>query len=74
MMDKKTLIHVIDMVWLIEVATCGEYGGEGLDLLEAIRSFLTDKDFNPLADYSATVVAALSILYDELDKLRCIEE
>lgn len=70
-MDKKTLIHVIDMVWLVEIATCGEDGGEGLDLLEAIRLFLTDK--NPHADFSDTVVAALSILYDELDKLRCMD-
>ncbi len=73
-MDKNTLIHVIDMVWLVDIATKTEYGSDALELLEAIRYFLKDRNFFPSTDgYSNTVVAAFSILYEELDKLRCMD-
>jgi len=72
-MDKKTLIHVLNMIKLVECATFDVYGGKGLDLLLVILDYIEGYEIDR-SELDITVLNAFDILADDLKKVRCIEE
>ena len=72
-MDKKTLIHVLNMIKLVECATFGMYGGKGFDLLLVILDYIEGYEIDR-SELDITVLNAFDILADDLKKVRCIEE
>ena len=72
-MDKKTLIHILNMIKLVECATFDEYGGKGFALLLVILDYIEGFEIDR-SELDITVLNAFDILADDLKKVRCIEE